>query len=192
MELFIVSNNQHKIEEFKQLLEPLGYCIKSLKDISFPIEIEETGKTFEENAILKAKTCFELLNIPCIADDSGFEVIALNNEPGVLSARYLGEKTSYDYKNEIILQRLKDVSDRSCRYVCVIAYVDGETVKTFQGVVNGLVSEQAKGTNGFGYDPIFYYPPFSKTLAEVKPEEKNSVSHRYQAVVGLVNFLEKK
>ncbi|MCI6272984.1 MAG: RdgB/HAM1 family non-canonical purine NTP pyrophosphatase [Erysipelotrichaceae bacterium] len=190
MELFVVTSNQHKIDEFKELLEPLGYKIKSLLDLKENIEIIEDGKTFEENAIIKAKTICERFNITCIADDSGLEIDALNKEPGVLSARYLGHDTSYEYKNNVILERMKDKKDRTCRFVCVIALVSKNEIKTFRGEVEGKVAYKIKGSNGFGYDPIFFYEPFNDTLANVSSSMKNSISHRGNAIRKMVEYFE--
>lgn len=190
MELFIVTSNEHKIEEFKAMLEPLGYNVKSLLDINEEIEINENGATFEENAIIKASEINKKFNIPCIADDSGLEIDALNKEPGVYSARYLGHNTSYDYKNSVILERMKDAKDRTCRFVCAIAFVNGSDVKTFRGEVEGVVANEIIGSNGFGYDPIFYYEPFKTTLANVSSEMKNSISHRGRAIRKLTEYFE--
>ncbi|MDI9517802.1 MAG: RdgB/HAM1 family non-canonical purine NTP pyrophosphatase [Bacillota bacterium] len=190
MEVYIVTGNKHKLYEFKKILEPLGYKVSKIEDINN--EIEETGKTFEENAIIKASYMSKKYNITCISDDSGLEIDALNKEPGIYSARYLGHDTSYEYKNNVIIERLKNATDRTCRFVCAIALVkpNGET-KTFIGTIEGEVAYKIEGDNGFGYDPIFYYPPFNTTLACVSDEMKNSVSHRGKAIRKLVDYLEK-
>lgn len=189
MEIYIVTGNKHKLQEFKNMLEPLGYIVNNIEDINN--EIEETGSTFEENAIIKASFMAKKYNVTCISDDSGLEVDALNKEPGIYSARYLGHDTSYDYKNNVIIDRLKNKEDRTCRFVCAIALVkpNGYT-KTFIGTIEGEVAYKIEGINGFGYDPIFFYPPFNKTLANVSEEMKNSVSHRGNAIRKLVEFLE--
>lgn len=188
--LFIASANAHKIEEFKHMLEPLGYEIKSLNDLPETIDIEETGETFEENAIIKAKTISDQFNIPCISDDSGLEIDALNFEPGVQSARYLGHDTSYDYKNSVLLERMKDETNRVCRFVCAIALcMPGKDPMVFRDTIEGTVATEIVGKKGFGYDPIVYYEPFKTTLANVSEEQKNSVSHRGKALVKLLEYL---
>lgn len=190
MEIYIVTGNKHKLQEFKSILEPLGYIVKNIEDINN--EIIENGTSFEENAIIKAKYMSDKYNITCIADDSGFEVDALNKEPGIYSARYLGHDTSYDIKNNSIIKKVKNSTDRTCRFVCVIALVTlNKEVITFKGVVEGKVAYKIEGKNGFGYDPIFYYPPFNATFANVSESMKNSVSHRGQAIRKLVEYLEK-
>ncbi|MEG0176298.1 RdgB/HAM1 family non-canonical purine NTP pyrophosphatase [Anaerorhabdus sp.] len=192
-DLFIASANAHKIKEFKQMLEPLGYDIKSINDLPEVIDIEETGLTFEENAIIKAKTISDKFNIPCISDDSGLEIDALNKEPGVQSARYLGHDTSYDYKNSVLLERMKDETNRSCRFVCAIALsIPGHEPVVFRDTIEGTVALEIVGKKGFGYDPIVYYEPFKTTLANVSEEMKNSVSHRGKALKKLLVYLNEK
>jgi XTP/dITP diphosphohydrolase len=192
-DLFIASANAHKIEEFKQMLEPLGYDIKSINDLPEVIDIEETGLTFEENAVIKAKTISDKFNIPCISDDSGLEIDALNKEPGVQSARYLGHDTSYDYKNSVLLERMKDETNRACRFVCAIALsIPGHEPVVFRDTIEGTVALEIAGKKGFGYDPIVYYEPFKTTLANVSEEMKNSVSHRGKALKKLLVYLNEK
>lgn len=192
-DLFIASANVHKIEEFKHMLEPLGYHIKSINDLPEMIDIEETGTTFEENAIIKAQTITDKFNIPCISDDSGLEIDALNKEPGVQSARYLGHDTSYDIKNEMLLERMKSETNRACRFVCAIALsVPGKDAVVFSDTIEGTVATSIEGNKGFGYDPIVYYEPFKTTLANVSEEMKNSVSHRGKALKKLLEYLNEK
>lgn len=193
MELLIATGNAHKVQEFKKMLEPLGYQVKCLKDYQDLPEIIENGKTFAENAIIKAKTISDYLQVTCIADDSGLVIDGLNGEPGINSARYLGEDTDYGYKNEVILRRLKNNSNRDARFVCVIAYVEYQKEpQIFKGVMEGQIADHASGTNGFGYDPIFFYPPYGKIIATVSDEMKNNVSHRGQATKKLMEFLGEK
>ena len=144
---------------------------------------EETGSTFHDNAILKAQAIVDTFQIPAIADDSGIEIDAFDKKPGVYSARFLGHDTPYDYKNKIILERMENVTNRTCRYVCAIAWCepDKEPI-VFEDTVECEIAKEAKGSNGFGYDPIVYYPPFNKTMAEMTDEEKNSISHRGKAI----------
>lgn len=190
-EIMIATKNKHKVEEFKAMLEPLGYHIKSLCDLTEDIEIEETGTTFEENAFIKARAIYEKLHIEVIADDSGFCVNHLQGAPGVFSARFLGEDTSYKEKNQHIIQALENASDRGCQYVCAIAHIacDGKE-NVFIGSIEGEVSHKSIGDAGFGYDPIFYYEPLHTTLANVSEEEKNKVSHRAIALRKMLAYLE--
>lgn len=181
--IVVASGNQGKIKEFKEMLEPEGYTVKSLSDFPDMPEVEETGTTFHDNAIIKAQAVTDRYGITAISDDSGLEIDALDKKPGVMSARWLGHDTSYDVKNQKVLDLLKDKKDRTCRYVCAIAItrVNEEPV-VFEDTVECEVALEAKGSNGFGYDPIIYYAPSGKTMAEMSKEEKNSISHRGKAV----------
>ena len=186
----VASTNQGKIDEFRQMLEPEGYTVKSLKDLPHPIEIDETGKTFEENAVLKAMSVTKVFGIPAIADDSGLEIDAFGKAPGVYSARYLGHDTPYETKNRIILERMQGVIERTCRYVCAIAWTrPGEEPAVFADTVECVIAQEPAGHNGFGYDPIVYYEPLKKTMAELLPEEKNAISHRGKALRKLETWL---
>lgn len=189
-EIMIATNNAHKVEEFRKML---GDDVKvlSLKDLKEPVEIIENGKTFEENALIKAQTIYNAIHRPVISDDSGIEVDAMNKMPGVYSARWMGEDTSYDIKNQAIIDAVKG-KDRTARYVCVIAYIDAQGQShIYRGEVEGQIYDRQLGTNGFGYDPIFYYPPFQTTLANVSDEMKNSVSHRGAALEKFMKDWEK-
>ena len=189
--LVFATGNQGKVREFKQILGA-EYEILSLKDIGLDATIEENGTSFEENAIIKAKAVMELTGEMVLADDSGFEVDYLSGEPGIYSARYLGEDTPYSVKNAEILKRCEKAEgdERSARFVCVIAcaFPDGKVITT-KGVVEGLLADEPKGENGFGYDPIFYYPPSGCTTGELLPEEKNKISHRGIAIREMVKKL---
>lgn len=189
--IVVASGNQGKIKEFKEMLEPEGYTVKSLSDFPDMPEVEETGTTFHDNAIIKAQAVTDRYGITAISDDSGLEIDALDNKPGVMSARWLGHDTSYDVKNQKVLDLLKDKKDRTCRYVCAIAItrVNEEPV-VFEDTVECEVALEAKGSNGFGYDPIIYYAPLGKTMAEMSKEEKNSISHRGKAVRKLEAWLD--
>lgn len=191
-EIMIATSNAHKVEEFKHMLEPYGYEVKSLLDLDHEIDIEENGTTFEENALIKATAIHDLLGIEVIADDSGLAVNAMNGEPGVYSARFLGRDTSYDVKNQYIIDQCKDAQDKGAQFVCAIAYVkqDGSH-SIYRGVVEGEIYDHIEGEKGFGYDPIFYYPPFHTTLANVSEDQKNEVSHRGIALRMLVDDLKK-
>lgn len=190
-EIMLATSNAHKVEEFQTMLGPLGYHVKSLLDLEEEIDIVEDGSTFKENALIKARAIHELLHIPVIADDSGLAVNAMNGEPGIYSARFLGRDTSYDEKNQYIIDACKDADDRGCQFVCAIAYVkeDGSSV-VFTGVVEGTVAYTMEGAKGFGYDPIFYYEGYGTTLANVSEEQKNAVSHRGRALAQLVKHME--
>ena len=190
-QIMIASSNAHKIAEFKQMLEPLGYCVKSCLDFDNFKEVEETGLTFEENALIKARAYYEMLHIPIIADDSGLAVDAMDGAPGVYSARYLGHETSYDIKNQAIMSEVLG-KERGAQFICVIAYIDELGIeRTFRGEVLGEIATEIIGAKGFGYDPIFFYPPYNTTLANVSEELKNAVSHRGIALKAFVEYLER-
>lgn len=189
--LIFATNNQGKVNEIRQILGE-GYDVYSLKDLDVHTDIVEDGASFEENAVIKAKAICEETGEMVLADDSGFEVDYLNGEPGIYSARYLGEETSYDIKNADLLRRCEAAgeSERTARFVCVIAcaYPDGR-VETTRGVIEGVLAHEPKGTNGFGYDPIFYLPERGCTTGELEPEEKNRISHRGIALRKMVEKL---
>lgn len=188
-EILIATANAHKVEEFKEMLEPLGYQVKSLKDLDQKIDIDETGTTFEENSMIKAMTLHNALGCAVMADDSGIMVDALDGAPGVYSARFMGENTSYDIKNQYIIDQVEG-KGRGAQYVCVIAYVEEDgTSTTFRGVVEGEIYTEQLGSNGFGYDPIFYYPPYKTTLANVSDEMKHAISHRGIALRACVEYM---
>ncbi len=189
-EILIATSNAHKVEEFKAILEPEGYKVKSLLDIDAKIEIDENGTTFAENSRIKSETICKLLKITTIADDSGLEIDALNKQPGVHSARFMGYDTPYEIKNKALIEAMEDKENRACRFVCAIslASCDQET-KVFEGIVEGKVSTEIIGEGGFGYDPIFYYEPFHTTFGNMKPEIKNQVSHRALALEKLLEYL---
>ena len=196
--IILASNNLKKIKEIKEILKGYPYEIYSLKDMDIDIDVEEDGLTFEDNAKKKATEIHQYLlskgesNFIVLADDSGLEVDCLNGEPGVYSARYAGEHGN-DYKNNIkLLQEMKNFKgdERSARFVCVIVVVfeDG-SVKTVRGEVEGYIIEEIKTEGGFGYDPLFFYKGFNKTFGEATPEEKNSISHRGNALKKLKDIL---
>lgn len=183
--VWIATSNAHKLEEFQEMLGA-DVEIKSFKDLKEPIDIVEDGKTFEENVLIKARALYERVHEPVFADDSGLEVDAMDKAPGVYSARFMGEDTSYAIKNDFILRQVEGKT-RTARYVCAIAYVDGSEERVYRGEVEGEISEKPIGSNGFGYDPIFYYPPYQTTLANVSDEKKHAISHRG---IALRRFLE--
>ena len=188
--IVFATGNAGKMKEIREILADLPVEIYSMKEAGISVEIDENGKTFEENAKIKAQTvagCTDGDTI-VLADDSGLEVDALNGEPGVYSARYMGEDTSYRIKNQSLVDRLEGVpvEKRTARFVCVIAaaFPDG-TVCTTKGTIEGKIGYEERGENGFGYDPIFYLPDMSRTTAELSPEEKNAVSHRGKALAAM-------
>ncbi len=183
--MIFATGNEGKLKEIRAILGDLGYEIVSMKEAGVDVEIVEDGSTFEENAIIKARTVMEASGCLTLADDSGLEVDYLGKEPGVMSARYMGEKTSYRIKNQIIIDRLHGVPApvRTARFVCVVAaaFPDGR-IETRRATMEGRIAEEAAGENGFGYDPIFYLPDRKMTSAQLSPEEKNAISHRGKAL----------
>lgn len=186
-DIMIATSNKGKVREYKSLLEPLGYIVHDLSELD-PIEIDENGSTFQENALIKAKSIKDKCNMTVIADDSGLEIDALNKEPGIHSARYL-EGHDYSYKNKVLLERMKGKTNRTARFVCAIALCDETGDHLFTGVMEGKINDQAAGDNGFGYDPIFLVEQFGKTSAQLTMEQKNSVSHRGIATRELLDYL---
>lgn len=180
-QILVATNNMGKVRDFEELFKPHGIEVISLKDLDEPIEVEETGTTFEENAILKAEETAKILGKWVISDDSGLEIDALNGEPGVYSARYAGEPKDDEANIDKALNGLKDVPEgsRDARFRCVLAIAgpDIET-KTFSGSCDGSILFGRHGENGFGYDPIFYVPSEGKAMAELTPAEKAAISHR--------------
>ena len=183
--IIFATGNEGKMKEIRMVLQDMNVEVLSLKEAGITTEIIEDGATFEENAIIKAKTIMKETGMITLADDSGLEIDYLNKEPGIYSARYLGEKKSYREKNRIIMERLSGVPDeqRTARFVCAIAAAlpDGQVLTT-TGTIEGRIGYEEKGDNGFGYDPIFYVPEFGCTSAELSPEQKNEVSHRGKAL----------
>ena len=182
--ILLATNNRAKVKEYAKLLQGIPYRIVSIEDVHISEQVEETGASFEENAILKAKRYAELSELTTIADDSGLEVDALGGEPGVRSARYAGEGASDKERIDFLLKKLVDVpwEKRHAQFRCVIAiaYPDGK-VQICQGQCRGILTFQPLGDNGFGYDPIFYLPDLHKTMAELSMSEKNAISHRGKA-----------
>ena len=185
--IVFATGNEGKLREIRMILEDLGLEILSAREAGIAAEAEETGSTYEENALIKARAAAALAGEDTVvmADDSGLEVDALNREPGIYSARYMGEDTSYEIKNQVIIDRVASApeEERTARFVCAIAAVlpDG-TELTARGTIEGRIGYGEKGSRGFGYDPIFYVPEFGKTTAELSEEEKNQVSHRGRAL----------
>lgn len=173
------------MREIRMILKDMGMRVVSMREAGIEAEIEENGTTFEENAVIKARAVMERCGEIVMADDSGLEIDYLDGAPGVYSARFMGEDTSYDIKNNALLEKLRGVPEeqRSARFVCVAACAlpDGR-VLTSRGVMEGIIGREIRGENGFGYDPIFYLPEYGKTSAEISPELKNELSHRGKAL----------
>jgi XTP/dITP diphosphohydrolase len=192
--IILASNNEHKINEIKQLLKEIPIEISSLKDEKINIDVEENGKTFEENAKKKVSEIVSFLkgkgdtDFIVMADDSGLEVNYLKGEPGIYSARYAGEHGNDKMNNEKLLKKLEGVAkeNRGAKFVCQIALMDNnEKYIAVKGEVKGIILEELSGEGGFGYDPLFYYEPLKKSFSELAPEEKNKVSHRGVALCKL-------
>jgi non-canonical purine NTP pyrophosphatase, rdgB/HAM1 family len=183
--IIFATSNEGKMIEIREILNGLDIELLSLKDAGLNPDIVENGETFEANSIIKAKTVMELTGEIVLADDSGLEVDFMDKAPGVYSARFMGEDTSYDIKNQYIIDQLAKASEeeRSARFVCVIAcaFPTGEVV-TRRATIEGYIAKEICGENGFGYDPIFYVPEYQCTTAQMKPEQKNEISHRGKAL----------
>ena len=192
-EIIVASTNQGKIREIRAMLSQIGIEVKSIQDIFHDdIEIEENGKTFQENALIKAQTICNLIHKPTLADDSGLEVDAMDGAPGIYSARFMGYDTSYDIKNQAIIDAVKG-KERGARFVCAMALcVPDEKPILIEEYFNGEINDKIEGENGFGYDPIFYVPELKKTSASLTLEEKNQYSHRAKALRKLYQILKEK
>lgn len=186
--IIFATSNEGKMKEIRLIMEDSGYEVISLKEAGISADIVEDGTTFEENAVIKASAIAKLTGELAMADDSGLEVDYMDKAPGIYSARFLGEDTDYDIKNNYILDKLKDVplEQRSARFVCAIALAkpDGSAV-TKRATIEGYIGYEIRGENGFGYDPIFMVPEFDKTTAELSIEEKNKISHRAKALMAM-------
>ena len=200
--IIFATGNAHKMVEIRMILADLGMEILSQKEAGIQADVVEDGSTFEENAMIKAteiakiaRQMPEYAGAIVMADDSGLEIDYLNKEPGIYSARYMGEDTSYDIKNQALLDRLDGVEDakRTARFVCAIAaaFPDGGT-ETVRGTMEGIIGHEIAGENGFGYDPIFYLPEYGCTSAELAPEKKNELSHRGEGLRKMREILENK
>ncbi len=186
MKIVLASKNPHKLVEISKITEQFGMELVLESDLGVDIDVEETGSTFEENSLLKAKAVMEATGLPALADDSGIAVDALDGAPGIYSARYGFDESLDDWgRLLLLLKNMENVPDdkRQAQYVCVITFAtpDGQVIQA-RGEVHGQLLREPKGEGGFGYDPIFYYPPFGKTFAQVSAEEKNGVSHRAEAL----------
>lgn len=193
--MIFATGNQDKIKEIRAILGDIGEEILSMKEAGIDLDIVEDGTTFEENAVIKAKAVSKLTGQLALADDSGLEVDALNKEPGIYSARYMGVDTPYEVKNRNIIERLEGVEgkDRSARFVCAIAaaFPDGEVITT-RGTIEGVIAKEPAGTNGFGYDPIVYVPEYGMTTGQMEPKAKNKISHRGKALMAMKEILKER
>lgn len=188
-DIVIATNNQGKINDFKAIFK--DDHVIGISELIQDFDVEETGTTFEENAILKSEAAAKALNKRVIADDSGLEVFALDGEPGVYSARYAGLDKSDDANIDKLLSNLENESDRRAQFVCVISMsAPDEETKTFKGTVSGEITRERRGENGFGYDPVFLVPDKDRTMAEISNEEKSKISHRSNAIQKLNAYLE--
>ena len=190
--IVFATGNQGKLREIQEIMAGMDVEIISMKEAGISVDIVEDGTTFEENAMIKAKAIAEYTDAIVMADDSGLEIDYLNKEPGIYSARYLGEDTSYDIKNQALLDRMESVPQekRTARFVCAIAAVfpDGD-VQVVRETMEGHIGYSIEGENGFGYDPIFYLEEYGCTSAAISPEEKNRISHRGKALKAMKNLL---
>ena len=186
MRVVLASKNRHKLEEISKITEKFDMELVLQSELGVDIDVEENGTTFEENSLIKAKAVMEATGLPALADDSGIAVDALNGEPGIYSARYGFDESLDDWgRLELLLKNTQHVPDgqRQAQFVCVITMItpEGKIIQA-RGEIHGELLREARGENGFGYDPIFYYPPLGKSTAELAPEEKNQVSHRANAL----------
>ena len=186
MKVVLASKNRHKLEEISKITEQFDMELVLQSDLGVDIDVEENGTTFEENSFIKAEAVMKATGLPALADDSGIAVDALNGEPGIYSARYGFDDSLDDWGRLcLLLKNTEHVPDgeRQAKFVCVITMItpEGQTIQA-RGEIHGELTREARGENGFGYDPIFYYPPLGKTTAELSPQEKNEVSHRANAL----------
>lgn len=200
--IIFATGNEHKMVEIRMILDDLGAEILSQREAGIEAEVVEDGTTFEENALIKAREIGKAVRrtpgfeeAVVLADDSGLEIDYLNKEPGIYSARYMGENTSYDVKNQALIDRLDGVpkEQRTARFVCAIAAVfpDGSS-EVVRGTMEGIIGYEIVGENGFGYDPIFYLPEYGCTSAQLSPEKKNELSHRGEGLRKIREKLEKR
>lgn len=191
--LIFATKNKHKMREIHQILDEKGYEILSMEEAGIDLDVVEDGHTFEENALIKARTIRDYVkDAVVLADDSGLEVDYLDGAPGIYSARWQGENTPYSVKNQLLLQKMEGVpeEERTARFVCAMAaaFPDG-TDQVVRGTIEGLIGYEAAGENGFGYDPVFFVPEYKRTTAEMTPEQKNTISHRGQALCMISQYL---
>lgn len=193
--IILATNNKSKVKEISEMMSGSDITFVSLADAGINVEVEETGTTFEENALLKAREICKLSGKPTISDDSGLEIDALDGAPGIYSSRFMGEDTSYDIKNNALIEKLENVADpdRTARFRCCMALVlpDGREFVT-EGAMEGIIAREPKGINGFGYDPILFIPEYNRTSAELSSKEKNNISHRGEALRKMIEVIKKE
>ena len=193
--IILATNNKSKVKEISEMMSGSDITFVSFADAGINVEVEETGTTFEENALLKAREICKLSGKPTISDDSGLEIDALDGAPGIYSSRFMGEDTSYDIKNNALIEKLENVADpdRTARFRCCMALVlpDGREFVT-EGAMEGIIAREPKGINGFGYDPILFIPEYNRTSAELSSEEKNNISHRGEALRKMIEVIKKE
>ena len=193
--IILATNNKSKVKEISEMMSGSDITFESLADAGINVEVEETGTTFEENALLKAREICKLSGKPTISDDSGLEIDALDGAPGIYSSRFMGEDTSYDIKNNALIEKLENVADpdRTARFRCCMALVlpDGREFVT-EGTMEGIIAREPTGINGFGYDPILFIPEYNRTSAELSSEEKNNISHRGEALRKMIEVIKKE
>ena len=193
--IILATNNKSKVKEISEMMSGSDITFVSLADAGINVEVEETGTTFEENALLKAREICKLSGKPTISDDSGLEIDALDGAPGIYSSRFMGEDTSYDIKNNALIEKLENVADpdRTARFRCCMALVlpDCREFVT-EGAMEGIIAREPKGINGFGYDPILFIPEYNRTSAELSSEEKNNISHRGEALRKMIEVIKKE
>jgi len=191
MEIIFATHNKNKLKEVQSLV-PEGMKVISLDELNMTTEIPETGHTLADNALIKARTIFELYKKPVIADDTGLDVEALNGAPGVYSARYAGEPSNAENNMNLLLHHLQTTTNRTAHFKTMIAYIDSEgKEQLFEGRVDGTIIDEKRGDKGFGYDPIFVPEGSDKTFAEMSSEEKNGISHRARALKAFSDFINK-
>lgn len=188
MQLILASANEGKVKEIQSILSD-RFKLKSLKELGITDEIPETGNTFHQNAFQKAKYAYDQCKCDVLADDSGLEVMALNGQPGVYSARYAGLPKNDEKNIQLLLEQLKGITNRQARFVCVICFIHNGKEYFFEGEIKGTIAEYPIGNKGFGYDPVFIPDGYMQTFAELNPDEKNKISHRYKALEKLKSFL---
>ena len=190
-EIILATNNKHKLQEVRQILSPHKIVVYGLNDLNLKVkDVEENGKTYAENALIKAKAVQELTTMPIIADDSGLEIIALDNRPGMFSARFASSQGGHDNAIKQLLKELEDKEDRSARFVCDIVLLNADkNPLTFEGIAKGTIAKEKQGEGGFGYDPIFISDETGTCFGTMGQEEKNTVSHRAKALKKLLAYL---
>ena len=191
--IILATNNKSKVKEISEMMSGSDITFVSLADAGINVEVEETGTTFEENALLKAREICKLSGKPTISDDSGLEIDALDGAPGIYSSRFMGEDTSYDIKNNALIEKLENVADpdRTARFCMALVFPDGREFVT-EGAMEGIIAREPKGINGFGYDPILFIPEYNRTSAELSSEEKNNISHRGEALRKMIEVIKKE